>query len=174
MKPSSTEPGTSSPPDAPGGASAAGPDVVAPDGAEPAAEAAAPAVAAADESAAPAAARAQVPAQRDGQVSGTRRRPRAEGAGLSELPLDRPGVTATDRQVRPARLDRQLRRGAIDPMYSDRHLEGGAAKAAGAARETARAEGYAAGWAEGRQAAAEQARQQALALAEQAAARLEK
>jgi flagellar assembly protein FliH len=104
---------------------------------------------------------------------GRPRRTRAEEAGLTALPLDRPGVAAEDRVVRPARLDRQLRQGAIEPGYSDDHLEDIVAKAAEAARETARAEGYAAGWAEGRRVAAEQARQLTAQLAEQAERRLE-
>jgi flagellar assembly protein FliH len=102
-----------------------------------------------------------------------RRRTRAQEAGLTELPLGGPGVADGDRVVRPARLDRQLRSGAIDPGYADTRLEEIVSRAAEAARETARAEGYAAGWSEGRQAAAEQARQQQARLAEQAAARLE-
>jgi flagellar assembly protein FliH len=105
---------------------------------------------------------------------GSRRRTRAEAAGLSELPVGAPVVAGPDQLVRPARLDRQLRRTAVDPAYSDSHLEQVVARAAEAARETARAEGYAAGWAEGRRAAAEQARQQAAALAEKAAAELER
>ena len=113
------------------------------------------------------------PSSTDPARPGRPRRTRAEEAGLTALPLDRPGVAGEDKLVRPARLDRQLRRGTIDPTYSDTHLEEIVAKAAEAARETARAEGYAAGWAEGRQAAAEQARQQQAQLAEQAAARME-
>jgi flagellar assembly protein FliH len=105
---------------------------------------------------------------------GSRRRTRAEAAGLTELPVGGPGVAGPDQLVRPARLDRQLRRTAVDPAYSDRHLEEVVARAAETARETARAEGYAAGWAEGRRAAAEQARQQSAALAEKAAAELER
>jgi flagellar assembly protein FliH len=161
MKPSSTEP-EGAVPDAPPGGSAGVPR-----------QSGAPA-----EETAPGAAR--LPEQRRersdrlDRAGGPRRRTRAEEAGLSELPVDRPGVAATDRVVRPARLDRQLRRSAIDPAYSDQHLEEIVAKAAEAARERARAEGYAAGWAEGRQAAAEQARQQAAQLAEEAARRLER
>jgi flagellar assembly protein FliH len=56
--------------------------------------------------------------------------------------------------VRPARLDRPLREGgAIDPAYTDPALEEMVRVAAEQARESARAEGYAAGWAQGRQAA---------------------
>jgi flagellar assembly protein FliH len=113
------------------------------------------------------------PSSTDPAYPGGRRRTRAQEAGLTELPVDRPGVTGEDKVVRPAHLDRQLRRGAIDPGYSDQHLEQVVARAAQTARETARAEGYAAGWSEGRQAAAEQARKQQVQLAEQAAARLE-
>jgi flagellar assembly protein FliH len=59
--------------------------------------------------------------------------------------------------IRPARLDRPMRALAIDPNYSDAHLEELVRVAAERARETARAEGYAAGWSQGRQAAGRQA-----------------
>jgi len=109
---------------------------------------------------------------RDPSRPGRPRRTRAEEAGLTALPVDRPGVAGDDQMVRPARLDRQLRRGSIDPGYADAHLEEVVAKAAEAARETARAEGYATGWAEGRQAAAEQARQLQADLQREAAERM--
>jgi flagellar assembly protein FliH len=62
-----------------------------------------------------------------------------------------------DVSVRPARLDRPLRRTALDPTYSDPHLEELVRLAADQAREEARAQGYAAGWSQGRQAAAAKA-----------------
>ena len=114
------------------------------------------------------------PGGRPAAQPGSRRHSRAAAAGLSELPVSGPGVAGPDRQIRPARLDRQLQRGAVDPGYSDRRLEEVVARAAEAARETARAEGYAAGWAEGRRAAAEQARQHLAALTEKAAAERER
>jgi flagellar assembly protein FliH len=62
--------------------------------------------------------------------------------------------------VRPARLDRPLRQGSLDPGYSDPHLEEIVRAATVQAREAAHAEGYAAGWTQGRQAAATTAVQQ--------------
>ena len=59
-----------------------------------------------------------------------------------------------DVSVRPARLDRPLRRGAIEPLYADPRLEEMVQAAAERARYEARAEGFAAGWSEGRQVAA--------------------
>jgi flagellar biosynthesis/type III secretory pathway protein FliH len=59
--------------------------------------------------------------------------------------------------VRPAQLDRPLRRLSLDPTYTDPHLEELVRVAADRAREAARAEGYAAGWSQGRQAAGERA-----------------
>jgi flagellar assembly protein FliH len=59
--------------------------------------------------------------------------------------------------VRPAQLDRPLRRVSLDPTYSDPHLEELVRVAADRARHEARAEGYAAGWSQGRQAAGEKA-----------------
>jgi flagellar assembly protein FliH len=72
------------------------------------------------------------------------------------------------RVVRAARLDRQLtcgpgsslavtRSGDFDRVYADPHLEELVNRAAQAAREHARAEGFAQGWADGRRAAAEAA-----------------
>jgi flagellar assembly protein FliH len=94
-------------------------------------------------------------------------------AGLSQLPDGRPGVLNRDVRIRPARLDRQLGQGKIDPTYSDTHLEVVVRRAAQQAREEARAEGYAAGWAQGRQAAAEQLREDQAAQTERMAARQE-
>jgi flagellar assembly protein FliH len=59
-----------------------------------------------------------------------------------------------DVSIRPARLDRPLRRTTLDPTYADPHLEELIRVAAEHARHEARAEGYAAGWSQGRQAAA--------------------
>lgn len=56
--------------------------------------------------------------------------------------------------VRPARMDRPLRRTTLDPTYTDPYLEELIRVAADRARLEARAEGYAAGWSEGRQVAA--------------------
>jgi flagellar assembly protein FliH len=72
--------------------------------------------------------------------------------------------------VRAARFDRPMRALAIDPNYSDAHLEELVRVAAERARETARAEGYAAGWSQGRQAAGKQAQAESLAVAGQIAA----
>jgi flagellar assembly protein FliH len=58
--------------------------------------------------------------------------------------------------VRPAHLDRQLRRTTMDPRYADPHLEELVRTATERARNQAMAEGYASGWAQGRQAAAQQ------------------
>jgi flagellar assembly protein FliH len=64
---------------------------------------------------------------------------------------------STEVSVRPARLDRPLRRTTLDPTYTDPHLEELVRAAADRARVEARAEGYAAGWSQGRQAAGERA-----------------
>jgi flagellar assembly protein FliH len=71
--------------------------------------------------------------------------------------------------VRPARLDRPLRQGALDPGYTDPHLEELVQSATREARESAQAQGYAAGWAQGRQAAAAAAAQEAVAAQAQLA-----
>lgn len=68
-------------------------------------------------------------------------------------------------QVRPARLDRPLRRTALDPTYTDPALEEMVRVAAERARAEARAEGYAAGWSQGRQAAADRVRAENTAAA---------
>jgi flagellar assembly protein FliH len=62
--------------------------------------------------------------------------------------------------VRPAQLDRPLRRLGLDPTYTDPHLEELVRVAADRARHEARAEGYAAGWSQGRQAAGEKAQRE--------------
>jgi flagellar assembly protein FliH len=69
--------------------------------------------------------------------------------------------------VRPARLDRQLRKSSIDPTYADEHLEELVRVATERARQQARAEGYATGWSQGRQAAGEKAQVETAQLAEQ-------
>jgi flagellar assembly protein FliH len=69
--------------------------------------------------------------------------------------------------VRAARFDRPMRSLAIDPNYSDAHLEELVRVAAERARETARAEGYAAGWSQGRQAAGKQAQAESQVVAAQ-------
>ena len=69
--------------------------------------------------------------------------------------------------VRAARFDRPMRSLAIDPNYSDAHLEELVRVAAERARETARAEGYAAGWSQGRQAAGKQAQAESQVVAGQ-------
>jgi flagellar assembly protein FliH len=69
--------------------------------------------------------------------------------------------------VRPARLDRPLQQGALDPGYSDPRLEQMIREATEQAREAAQAQGYAAGWMQGRQAAAAEAQVQAAAAAAQ-------
>ncbi len=76
-------------------------------------------------------------------------------------------ASAAKATVRPARLDRPLQQGILDPGYSDPHLEQVIRDAAEQAREAARAQGYAAGWTQGRQAAAAEAKLQAAAGAEQ-------
>jgi flagellar biosynthesis/type III secretory pathway protein FliH len=73
-----------------------------------------------------------------------------------------------DVSVRPARLDRPLRRTSLDPTYSDPHLEELVRVAADRARHEARAEGYAAGWSQGRQAAAVKAAEESAVVAKQA------
>jgi flagellar assembly protein FliH len=73
-------------------------------------------------------------------------------------------------EIRPAKLDRPLRGTAIDPVYSDPHLEEMVRVAAERARQEARAEGYATGWSQGRQAAAERAHLESQAAARQAEA----
>jgi flagellar assembly protein FliH len=70
--------------------------------------------------------------------------------------------------VRPAHLDRPLRRTTLEPTYTDPHLEELVRVAADRARHEARAEGYAAGWSQGRQAAAERAGAERAAIAQQA------
>jgi flagellar biosynthesis/type III secretory pathway protein FliH len=70
--------------------------------------------------------------------------------------------------VRPAHLDRPLRRTTLDPTYTDPHLEELVRVAAEQARHEARAEGYAAGWSQGRQAAASRSAAEHSAIAEQA------
>jgi flagellar assembly protein FliH len=70
--------------------------------------------------------------------------------------------------VRPARLDRPLRRVSLDPTYADPHLEELVRVAADRARNEARAEGYAAGWSQGRQAAAEKGQVDTAVAARQA------
>lgn len=77
-----------------------------------------------------------------------------------------PVIEGAGAQIRPARLDNQLRRTVIDPTYSDAVLEEIVAQSAREARDAARAEGYAAGWAQGRRAATER---EAAELAERAA-----
>jgi flagellar assembly protein FliH len=71
-------------------------------------------------------------------------------------------------QVRPARLDRPLRRTALDPAYTDPHLEEMVRVATEQAREEARAQGYAVGWAQGRQAAGRRAEAELAAATRQA------
>ena len=77
------------------------------------------------------------------------------GAGLLPRPsaAENPVIDASVAKVtvRPARLDRPLQQGTLDPGYSDPHLE----------------QGYAAGWTQGRQAAAEQAQVQAAEAADE-------
>jgi flagellar assembly protein FliH len=87
-------------------------------------------------------------------------------------------TSSTGVSVRPAQLDRPLRRTALDPRYTDPHLEELVRVAAERARDAARAEGYAVGWSQGRQAADERAKadsETAVQLAEddRAGARLE-
>jgi len=77
-------------------------------------------------------------------------------------------TTQDDVSVRPARLDRPLRRAMLDPTYSDPHLEELIRVAADRARHEARAEGYAAGWSEGRQAATVKLQNEKALLAKQA------
>jgi flagellar assembly protein FliH len=72
-------------------------------------------------------------------------------------------------QIRPARLDRPLRKTSLAPTYTDPHLEELVRVAAERARHEARAEGYAAGWSEGRKAAAVKARAAKDLYAEQVA-----
>ncbi|MFI7585870.1 FliH/SctL family protein [Spongisporangium articulatum] len=79
--------------------------------------------------------------------------------------LGTPVVDASTTEVRPANLDHPLRRTAINPTYSDPVLDDIVAESARAARDDARAQGYAAGWAQGRQAAAVEAAQVAAATA---------
>jgi len=78
--------------------------------------------------------------------------------------------------IRPARLDRPLSGRLLEPGYADAHLEAMLAEAAERARESAQAQGYAAGWAHGHQAAAaaqQAAGEQAEAGRRAAAARAE-
>lgn len=71
--------------------------------------------------------------------------------------------------IRPARLDRPVRLLAIDPKYSDPQLEEIIRISAERARESARAQGYAAGWSQGRQAASGRAALEAQVTQEQIA-----
>jgi flagellar assembly protein FliH len=80
---------------------------------------------------------------------------RTSSTGLQRSPVI--DAARVDVSVRPARLDRPLRRTSLDPTYSDPHLEELVRLAAEQAREEARAQGYAAGWSQGRQAAAAKA-----------------
>lgn len=80
-----------------------------------------------------------------------------------------PANTAGAVSVRPARLDRPLRRTTLDSTYTDPHLEELIRVAADRARHEARAEGYAAGWSQGRQAAGEQARTESESIAREVA-----
>jgi flagellar assembly protein FliH len=70
--------------------------------------------------------------------------------------------------IRPAHLDRPLRRTTLDPTYTDPHLEELVRVAAEQARHEARAEGYAAGWSQGRQAAAARSATEHADIAKQA------
>jgi flagellar assembly protein FliH len=72
--------------------------------------------------------------------------------------------------VRPARLDRPLRGVALDPTYSDPHLEELVRVATERVGTQAKAEGYAAGWSQGRQAAAERSQAETDALTARATA----
>jgi flagellar assembly protein FliH len=72
--------------------------------------------------------------------------------------------------IRPARLDRPLRKTTIDSTFTDPYLEELVRAAADQARQDARAEGYAAGWSDGRQAAAVRAEAESVFQAKQAAA----
>lgn len=96
----------------------------------------------------------------------THRRP-APGLMASPKSAANPVIDASMAHVtvRPARLDRPLRQGALDPGYSDPHLEQAIREAADQAREAAQAQGYAAGWTQGRQVAAAEAAVQAAAAA---------
>jgi flagellar assembly protein FliH len=67
------------------------------------------------------------------------------------------GLAAADAVIRPARLDRPLGRQLLDPGYADAALEGRLELAAARVQESARAQGYAAGWSQGSQAAAARA-----------------
>jgi flagellar assembly protein FliH len=89
---------------------------------------------------------------------------------MSSGPRRSPVIDASLAQVsvRPARLDRPLRGAALDPTYSDPHLEELVRVAAERAGEQARAEGYAAGWSEGRLAAGVRAQAESQALAQRA------
>jgi flagellar assembly protein FliH len=87
---------------------------------------------------------------------------------------------AAEPVVVPARLDRPLNAGAIGHGWAHPQIEQQIARARADAAESARSEGYAAGWAQGRRAAAEAAAAQgqradadAARRAELAAARLE-
>jgi flagellar assembly protein FliH len=77
---------------------------------------------------------------------------RSANIGLQRSPVI--DAAMVEVSVRPARLDRPLRRTSLDPTYSDPHLEELVRQAGERAREEARAQGYAAGWSQGRQAAA--------------------
>jgi flagellar assembly protein FliH len=90
--------------------------------------------------------------------------------GLSSGPRRSPVIDAAlvEVSVRPARLDRPLRRATLDPTYTDPHLEELVRQASERAREEARTEGYAAGWSEGRQAAGDKARGEIEAAARRA------